>query len=117
MQLARLDHELNRIMKEKERCEQLRQVPSIMSSSFAGDEGMNMKHNLNGDQMSMHGNYQDRACVTTSPRAVIEDRNNSSIWTPTFSNRDSSSTAYLCGGDTTPPTRTSILPPFFHNNR
>jgi len=109
MQLERLDHELQRIMKEREQCKQILELQHAGgSSSFAGSPKR--------DGTFLNSYHPDPRALSSSPRAVIgafepynpNQRNNSgSIW----SSGSSSSTAYL--GNGTPST---ILPPYFPVN-
>ncbi len=122
MQLERLDNELERIMKEKMRCEQIIQLKRFGgSSNFGGIHDVN-KH----DAAFLNGNHRNPKVkdVSASPPTVIgafesyylnKGNNRGSVWSAASLDQRSNTTHLENGAQQ--PSPSTILPPFFPTKR
>lgn len=120
LQLERLDNELERIMKEKMRCEQILQLPN-----FDGIHDVNLNHSPKRNAAFLNDNHPNPKVkdVSGSPPTVIgafesyfqyKGNNRGSIWSAESLYQRSNTTHLENGAQ---PSSPSILPPFFPINR
>ena len=129
MQLERLDNELQRIMKEKMRCEQILQLQRFGGSSnnVYGIHDVNLNHSPKRDDAFLIGNHPDPKAkdASASPPTVIgafepynlnKGNNSGSIIWSTEPLDQRSNTTHL-ENDAQHSFASTILPPFFPINR
>ncbi len=134
LQLERLDNELERIMKEKMRCEQILQLQRFGGSSNVDCiHGVNLKYSPKRDANFLNGNHQNpkvKENVSGSPPTVIgafepyylsmrknlsKGNNRGSMWSAESLNQSSNTTHFENVEQHSSPS--TILPPFFPTKR
>lgn len=121
LQLERLDNELERIMKEKMRCEQILQL-----QRFGSIHDVNLNLSPKRDAAFLNGNHPNPKVkdVSGSPPTVVgafepyylnKGNNRGSIWSAESLAQRSNTTHFENGAQHSSPS--TILPPFFPTNR